>query len=140
MANRNWHKRMGAACLASLLFASSVPSSVQALETASESAQLRTTANAAVATGTSQTENSLIYEEQTTYSDYYDTYSQQARPDAEVYLYGADFTSADCENYQVNTARGEVSPLISASETVPQGRRSGLGQRGWHIYLYARCA
>ncbi len=111
---------MGAACLASLLFASSVPSSVQALETASESAQLRTTANAAVATGTSQTENSLIYEEQTTYSDYYDTYSQQARPDAEVYLYGADFTSADCENYQVNTARGEVSPLISASETVPQ--------------------
>lgn len=49
----------------------------------------------------------LSYEQQQTYSDYYDTYSGQTRPNAEILLNGADFQSADCAQYEVGSYTGE---------------------------------
>ncbi len=60
----------------------------------------------------------LSYEEQESYSDYYDTYCNENRPDTEIIVYGADFIAADCENYSVDVARGDVG-IISTQESVP---------------------
>ena len=51
----------------------------------------------------SDTGGDLTYEEQETYSDYYDQYAEQPRPAAEIAVSGANFQKADCESYEAGS-------------------------------------
>ena len=51
----------------------------------------------------SDTGGDLTYEEQETYSDYYDQYAEQPRPATEITVSGADFQKADCESYEAGS-------------------------------------
>ena len=77
----------------------------------------QTTAVSAEETGT-DTGGDLSYEEQETYSDYYDTYRDEPRPEAEILLSGADFQKADCTGYETgnidNVMDGDLDGFLNA--------------------------
>ncbi len=108
MANHTWQPRVAALLSACVLAVSALPLSAWTAyaeeDTASESAASEpvTTADTDSDTG-----GDLTYEEQETYSDYYDTYCKETRPDAEIQVQGADFTAANCETYEVGSYADE---------------------------------
>ena len=99
LANVKWHKKIGAILLAVLLSGTILP-----LPAAAEPAS--GTAAAPAAEESADTGGSLYYEEQDTYSGYYDTYADAAHPDAEFVLNGADYTQADCDTFEVGSYTG----------------------------------
>lgn len=110
-----------AVCLSCLLFGSALPLNVWAEESETETSQVQDLSDASDQTLDDDSDEGLLtYEEQETYSNYYDTYCGEAHPDQEIYLYGMDFTSADCENYAVDTTRGEVFASLSSVDAVPE--------------------
>lgn len=103
LANVKWHKKIGAILLAGFLSGTILP-----LPAAAEPASGTEpgTAAAPAAEESADTGGSLYYEEQDTYSDYYDTYADAAHPDAEFVLNGADYTQADCDTFEVGSYTG----------------------------------
>lgn len=102
MANYIWQKRAVAGALACLLTAASLPLTASgAQEQSAETPQAETQTPDAAG-------GDLSYEQQETYSDYYDTYKDEPRPDAEIVVYGADFKTADCDTYDTLTTGGTV--------------------------------
>ena len=99
LANVKWHKKIGAILLAVLLSGTILP-----LPAAAEPAS--GTAAAPAAEESADTGGSLYYEEQDTYSGYYDTYADAAHPDAEFVLNGADYTQANCDTFEVGSYTG----------------------------------
>ena len=113
-------KRIISVCLAALLATSGLSGfSVLAEEdTATDTTSSTTDTTDEDDDDDDDTYGDLDYEDEETYSDYYDEYSGETRPDTEILVYGADFTEADCDNYEVDTARGEIGS-ISDQESVP---------------------
>ena len=99
MANYKWHKRAAAAVLACLMTAAALPATAAF---AAKTDTVQTTA-ASAEKAVSNTGGDLTYEEQETYSDYYDQYAEQPRPAAEITVSGADFQKADCESYEAGS-------------------------------------
>lgn len=99
MANYKWHKRAAAAVLACLMTAAAFPATAAF---AAKTDTVQTTA-ASAEKAVSDTGGDLTYEEQETYSDYYDQYAEQPRPAAEITVSGADFQKADCESYEAGS-------------------------------------
>lgn len=107
MANYIWQKRAFAGALACLLTAASLPLAAygaQEQSTGTPQAETQTPDETSADTG-----GNLSYEQQGTYSDYYDTYQDEPRPDAEIMVYGADFQTADCDTYDTLTSCGTVN-------------------------------
>lgn len=102
MAKLKWHKRAAAVLLACLMTGTALP-----LTTARAEEPAETAAADVPDSGADADSGDLSYEQQQTYSDYYDTYSGQTRPNAEILLNGADFQSADCAQYEVGSYTGE---------------------------------
>ena len=99
LANYKWHKRAAAAVLACLMTAAALPATAAF---AAKTDTVQTTA-ASAEKAVSDTGGDLTYEEQETYSDYYDQYAEQSRPAAEITVSGADFQKADCESYEAGS-------------------------------------
>ena len=99
LANYKWHKRAAAAVLACLMTAAALPATAAF---AAKTDTVQTTA-ASAEKAVSDTGGDLTYEEQETYSDYYDQYAEQPRPAAEITVSGADFQKADCESYEAGS-------------------------------------
>ena len=99
LANYKWHKRAAAAVLACLMTAAALPATAAF---AAKTDTVQTTA-ASAEKAVSDTGGDLTYEEQETYSDYYDQYAEQPRPTAEITVSGADFQKADCESYEAGS-------------------------------------
>ena len=99
LANYKWHKRAAAAVLACLMTAAALPATAAF---AAKTDTVQTTA-ASAEKAVSDTGGDLTYEEQETYSDYYDQYAEQPRPAAEIAVSGADFQKADCESYEAGS-------------------------------------
>ncbi len=120
MTEKSKGKRIGVICLAAVLAATGMCSGLRASAAAPATATDTTTLTdeESDAEEDSAGIGDLTYEEQESYSDYYDAYIREKRPDTEFYIYGADFIAADCENYSVNAARGEIG-LISGQDEVP---------------------
>ena len=133
LANYKWHSRAAAAVLACLMTAAALPLSTAFAAKAPSTDTAQTTAVSAEETGT-DTGGDLSYEEQETYSDYYDTYRDEPRPEAEILLSGADFQKADCTGYETgsysdrngesrenvlvwNSAEGSFSYTLNVPET-----------------------
>lgn len=133
LANYKWHSRAAAAVLACLMTAAALPLSTAFAAKAPSTDTAQTTAVSAEETG-SDTGGDLSYEEQETYSDYYDTYRDEPRPEAEILLSGADFQKADCTGYETgsysdrngesrenvlvwNSAEGSFSYTLNVPET-----------------------
>lgn len=93
LANYKWHKRAAAAVLACLMTAAAFAAKTDTVQTTAASAEK----------AVSDTGGDLTYEEQETYSDYYDQYAEQPRPAAEITVSGADFQKADCESYEAGS-------------------------------------
>ena len=87
LANYKWHKRAAAAVLACLMTAAALPATAAF---AAKTDTVQTTA-ASAEKAVSDTGGDLTYEEQETYSDYYDQYAEQPRPATEITVSGADF-------------------------------------------------
>ncbi len=119
MIKWNWQKRAAAVCLACLLTASAFPASV--VSAVDEATGTTTTTAETDTTADDDDDGSLLYEEQDSYSDYYDLYCGETRPDTEILVYGADFKDIDCDNYSVNTARGEIGSISSQTEVPVDG-------------------
>ena len=130
LANYKWHKRAAAAVLACLMTAAALPATAAF---AAKTDTVQTTA-ASAEKAVSDTGGDLTYEEQETYSDYYDQYAEQPRPTAEITVSGADFQKADCESYEAggytdkngesrnnaliwNNAEGSFSYQLNVPET-----------------------
>ena len=130
LANYKWHKRAAAAVLACLMTAAALPATAAF---AAKTDTVQTTA-ASAEKAVSDTGGDLTYEEQETYSDYYDQYAEQPRPAAEIAVSGADFQKADCESYEAgiytdkngesrnnaliwNNAEGSFSYQLNVPET-----------------------
>lgn len=97
MAKIKWHERISAVLLAGLLSGTMLPlpaAAAPASDTESGANTDQTAESAAL-----DTDSDLYYEQQDTYSDYYDAYRDAPRPDAEILVYGADFQTADCDHY-----------------------------------------
>ena len=73
LANYKWHKRAAAAVLACLMTAAALPATAAF---AAKTDTVQTTA-ASAEKAVSDTGGDLTYEEQETYSDYYDQYAEQ---------------------------------------------------------------
>jgi len=99
LANYKWHKRAAAAVLACLMTAAALPATAAF---AAKTDTVQTTA-ASAEKAVSDTGGDLTYEEQETYSDYYDQYAEQPRPAAEIAVSGANFQKADCESYEAGS-------------------------------------
>ena len=99
LANYKWHKRAAAAVLACLMTAAALPATAAF---AAKTDTVQTTA-ASAEKAVSDTGGDLTYEEQETYSDYYDQYAEQPRPATEIAVSGADFQKADCESYEAGS-------------------------------------
>lgn len=93
LANYKWHKRAAAAVLACLMTAAAFAAKTDTVQTTAASAEK----------AVSDTGGDLTYEEQETYSDYYDQYAEQPRPAAEIAVSGANFQKADCESYEAGS-------------------------------------
>lgn len=110
MANKKWQSRGAAVLLTCLLMGSALPVTAYAEKT-DEAAD----ADAATVTSVdadTAAQGSLYYEEQQTYSDYYDTYSGEKRPDAEIMLRGVEYLTADCEDFHKGTYTGESDDSV----------------------------
>ena len=111
MARWIWHKRAIAAVLGCMLAGTSVP--LMTMQIAAEPRISTSSAETGADTSTNLMEKQanaggdLSYEEQRTYSDYYDEYCQQSRPNAEILVNGADFVQADCAGYAVGAYEGD---------------------------------
>ena len=99
LANYKWHKRAAAAVLACLMTAAALPATAAF---AAKTDTVQTTA-ASAEKAVSDTGGDLTYEEQETYSDYYDQYAEQPRPATEIAVSGANFQKADCESYEAGS-------------------------------------
>ena len=97
LANYKWHKRAAAAVLACLMTAAALPATAAF---AAKTDTVQTTA-ASAEKAVSDTGGDLTYEEQETYSDYYDQYAEQPRPAAEIAVSDGRVTG-------VKTAEGPV--------------------------------
>lgn len=100
MTNRKWQKRLAAVLMACTVTSSLVPFAVFAAE---EAVPLAAAAGQAAADEQSE----LYYEQQTPYSDYYDMYQSEPRPDASILVAGSGFTETDCETYEIGSYTGE---------------------------------
>lgn len=127
MAKWKWQKWAAAICLATLMTASMLPTVAAravvdvATDTTDIDSAVTTDSDTADDAETFDSEGDLSYEEQESYSNYYDLYSGEAKPDTEFTIYGADFIDADCDNYAVNTARGEIASISSQTEVPVDG-------------------
>ncbi|MGN1411703.1 MAG: extracellular solute-binding protein [Oscillospiraceae bacterium] len=57
-------------------------------------------------------ETQSLYVEQTTYSDYYDEYYQENRPDKEILIKGTDYTSAENGEFSVEKYEGSTEDVL----------------------------
>jgi ABC-type glycerol-3-phosphate transport system substrate-binding protein len=57
-------------------------------------------------------ETEALYVEQTTYSDYYDEYSTQPRPDKEIVINATDYTSAEDGDFSVEKYEGSSDDVL----------------------------
>ncbi len=132
MANHHRQKRLYAALLACLITGTALPTTVFAeqpevildlpvttapLQDSDEDGAydmmlLHAAAEVATTVTDTDTAGSLYYEQQQTYSDYYDTYAGEKRPDQEITLRGVDYTSADCDEFHKGTYTGTVDDTI----------------------------
>lgn len=117
LANIKWHKRAGAVLLACLLTASSLPLTAYAVE--DTDTDIDTDAAAQTPAEISDTGGDLYYEQQETYSSYYDAHQDDARPNAEIFVQASDFTEADCAQYTTDSTYGTVTNLSKPMAEVP---------------------
>ena len=107
LANYIWQKRAAAGMLTCLLASSSLP--LTAYGAKAQSAETTQAETQKPEETPADTGGDLAYEEQQTYSDYYDIYQGEPRPDAEIMVYGADFKTADCGAYETFVSGSSVS-------------------------------
>jgi len=60
----------------------------------------------------SDSDEEALYVEQTTYSDYYDEYSTQTRPDKEIIINGTDYVSAENGEFSIGQYEGSDSDVL----------------------------
>lgn len=66
----------------------------------------------AVATSLNTEGNQGLYVEQTTYSDYYDKYSTQTRPNKEIFINGTDYTTAENGDFSTGKYEGSSNDVL----------------------------
>ncbi len=66
----------------------------------------------AVATSLDTEGNQGLYVEQTTYSDYYDKYSTQTRPNKEIFINGTDYTTAENGDFSTGKYEGSSNDVL----------------------------
>lgn len=112
MAKRIGQKRVLAALLSCVLAGTSLPLTAwQAGAQNAETARTETAVSDAAEIVSGDMAGDLAYEQQLTYSNYYDTYASEAHPDAEILMKGSDFVEADCDTYSVGVYAGAESTV-----------------------------
>lgn len=66
----------------------------------------------AVATSLDTEGNQGLYVEQTTYSDYYDKYSTQTRPNKEIFINGTDYTTTENGDFSTGKYEGSSNDVL----------------------------
>ncbi len=108
MANKKWYGRAAAVLLSCLITAVALPAAVYADEPEASNVTKSTNTDAAAGENTGD----LYYEQQETYSDYYDTYADEVRPETEILLRGVEYETADCETFHKGTYTGEADGSV----------------------------
>lgn len=103
VTNRKWRCR-----LAALLVVCAMAGTMTPLTAFAEEDVLLISAEDTQTAETIADEGSaLYYEQQVSYSDYYEQYSSEKRPDASILVAGSSFIETDCETYEVGAYTGE---------------------------------
>ncbi len=99
MTKRKWQHHCAAVLIASVLAVGMVPFAAFAEE---ESVLLM-----AEDTAAADVQSQLYYEQQMSYSDYYEQHAAQPRPNSVIWAYGSSFTETDCEQYSIGAYTGQ---------------------------------
>lgn len=103
MTNRKWRCRLAAVLAVCAMAGTMTPLNAFA----EEDVMLISADDTAAAEAIADEDSALYYEQQVSYSDYYEKYSSEPRPDASILVAGSSFTETDCETYEVGAYTGE---------------------------------
>ncbi|MBQ8724941.1 MAG: hypothetical protein IJY74_04630, partial [Oscillospiraceae bacterium] len=102
MTNRKWQ-----GTLAALLVVCAMASSMTPMQAfADEDIALHTLRDTEGAEAVSDEGSALYYEQQVSYSDYFEQHQSEPRPDASILVAGSSFIETDCETYEVGSYTG----------------------------------
>ncbi len=103
MTNKKWRGRCAAMLIACMMTCSAAPLAVFA----EKEPQTTKTLSAEVTAEAVDEQSELYYEQQIAYSEYYNTYQSEKRPDASILVAGSSFVETDCETYEIGAYTGE---------------------------------
>ncbi len=104
---KNVTKRKWQSTLAALLAVCTVTSTGAPLSAFAETDAVLLADSAEAAETLAAEENALYYEQQISYSDYYEQYMSEARPNSSIEVRASSFTEENCETFEVGSYTGE---------------------------------